>query len=158
MDKPEEFWKTTPLSAMTDSQWESLCDGCGRCCLLKLEDVDQPERTPERFLYTAVSCKLLDCSTGQCSNYKDRLSHVPDCVVLNADILAEQKHWMPASCAYRLLAEGKDLPDWHPLKTQKTDSVRKAGISVAGWAVPEEQVPEDEDLVNFIIEPFHQQT
>lgn len=140
---------------MSREQWESLCDGCGRCCLLKLEDIDRPRRAPERFLYTSVACKLLNCSTGSCSDYANRLKTVPDCVVLDVPTLMKQKHWMPETCAYRRLADGKDLPDWHPLLTKDPDSVARAGFSVAGWASSERDLQSEEDLVEHLIAPFH---
>ncbi len=148
------WWQTTPLAEMDRDQWEALCDGCGRCCLLKLEDVDQPKRAPERFLYTRVACQLLDCQTGRCSDYADRLKTVPDCVVLDLPTLMQQKHWMPETCAYRRLAENRPLPQWHPLITGDPETVRLAGISVADWVLPEGSVA-DEDLTDYLIAPFH---
>ena len=149
------YWETTALEDMTPAQWEGLCDGCGRCCLLKLEDVDQPENSAERFLYSAVACQLLDCKTGSCSDYADRLKTVPDCVVLDVPTLRAQKHWMPETCAYRRLAEGRPLPSWHPLISGSRRSVHEAGYSIAGWAISETDFGEEEDLVHYIIEPFH---
>ncbi|MFZ9135983.1 MAG: YcgN family cysteine cluster protein, partial [Candidatus Puniceispirillaceae bacterium] len=102
------FWKTIPLEKLDKDQWESLCDGCGKCCVLKLEDVDTGE-----VHYTDVGCKLLDCKTARCSSYEKRKSFVPDCVMLTPDNLG-MLSWMPKSCAYRLIYENKDLPDWHP--------------------------------------------
>ena len=152
---PAPFWEQVSLAEMDQAQWESLCDGCGRCCLLKLEDIDQPRRAPERFLYSSVACKLLDCSTGSCSDYRNRLKTVPDCVVLDVPTLMRQKHWMPETCAYRRLAEGRELPDWHPLITGDQGSVAAAGISVAGWAQSERDVADPEELIAYLIAPFH---
>ena len=132
------FWQNTPLDKMTPTQWESLCDGCGKCCVLKLEDVDTNE-----IFYTDVGCKLLDCKTARCRDYDNRKTHVPDCVVLSVDNLS-QLRWMPDSCAYRLLFEGKDLPDWHPLISGDANSPAAAGESVAGRVFPEAAIDEDD--------------
>ena len=132
------FWQHTPLDEMTPTQWESLCDGCGKCCVLKLEDVDTND-----IYYTDVGCKLLDCKTARCCDYQNRKDHVPDCVVLSMDNLP-QLRWMPASCAYRLLYEGKSLPDWHPLISGNPMSPVAAGQSVAGRIFPETAIDEDD--------------
>ena len=120
------FWKAKPLAAMSASEWESLCDGCGRCCLIKLED----EETG-RIFFTDVACALFDAGTCRCSDYAHRSERVPDCVRLTPDNVADLV-WMPPSCAYRLVAEGKDLPDWHPLVSGDPESVEAAGASVNG--------------------------
>ena len=133
-----QFWKTIPLDQLDKDQWESLCDGCGKCCVLKLEDVDTGD-----VHYTDVGCKLLDCSTGRCTNYAERKTYVPDCVLLTADNLG-MLGWMPESCAYRLVYENKDLPDWHPLITGNANSTVLAGHSVAKRVVPENTVDEDD--------------
>ena len=132
------FWTDTPLEKMTPSQWESLCDGCGKCCVLKLEDVDTGT-----VHYTDVGCKLLDCTTARCRDYSHRKSVVPDCVILTLDSL-HKLAWMPSTCAYRLLFEGKDLPDWHPLITGDRNSPRRAGHSVAGRIFTESDIDEDD--------------
>ena len=132
------FWQHTPLDEMTPTQWESLCDGCGKCCVLKLEDVDTND-----IYYTDVGCKLLDCKTARCCDYQNRKDHVPDCIVLSMDNLP-QLRWMPASCAYRLLYEGKSLPDWHPLISGSPMSPIAAGHSVAGRIFPETAIDEDD--------------
>ncbi len=136
--KQKRFWEDTPLFEMSISQWESLCDGCGKCCVLKLEDFDTGE-----IYYTDVSCKLLDCGKARCRNYNDRKTLVPDCVVLEPDTM-QTLSWMPDSCAYRLLFEGKNLPEWHPLVTGNPDSTKLAGQSVANKVTPEAEVDVEE--------------
>lgn len=135
------FWRTKPLERMTPAEWESLCDRCGRCCLHKLRDEDTGE-----LAFTNVACRLLDCRTGLCRDYKHRHKSVPDCVGLTAAALREID-WLPPTCAYRLLAEGKDLPRWHPLITGDPDSTRRAGVSVAGKVVEEDAAGPLEDHV-----------
>ena len=128
---PPRFWETVPLARMTRGEWESLCDGCGKCCLHKLEDEDTGKIHP-----TNVACRLLDRRSGQCRDYRNRRAHVPECVRLTPSSLATLD-WLPSTCAYRLLGEGKPLPDWHPLVTGDPESVHRAGISVRGWTVSE---------------------
>jgi len=123
------FWKTKSLSEMTDTEWESLCDGCAKCCLEKLEDADTGEVS-----YTNVACMLLDIESCRCSNYAERKRFMPDCERLTPDNV-KHLQWMPSTCAYKRLAEGKGLPDWHPLITGREESVHEAGISVRGRAV-----------------------
>ncbi|TYO89665.1 YcgN family cysteine cluster protein [Oceanicella actignis] len=141
----EPFWRTTPLARMTRAQWESLCDGCGRCCLLKLEDEDDGT-----VAYANVHCRLFDPETRRCGAYARRKALVSGCVILSPQTIDEIKDWMPATCAYRLLAEGKPLFDWHPLISGDPDSVRRAGVAVQG-SVPEYEVDED-DLPDHLIE------
>ena len=141
-----DFWRDTPLSEMTAEQWESLCDGCGRCCLLKLEDEDTGE-----VAYTDVHCRLYDPATCRCGNYALRKLLVPGCVVLTPENIHEIKDWMPATCAYRLLAEGRPLPAWHPLVSGDPESVRRAGIAMHEMTEPEYEVAED-DLADRVIE------
>lgn len=123
---------------MSTEEWESLCDGCGRCCLHKLED----EETGKIY-YTDVACRLLDLERGRCKHYADRLAHVPDCVVLSQDDLDDLR-WMPATCAYRRLAEGRGLADWHPLVSGDPESVQRAKISVRGRVISETAVDTDD--------------
>ncbi len=138
------FWRTKRLEEMTPSEWESLCDGCGRCCLHKLRD----EETNE-LAFTNVSCRLLDTATGRCRNYENRLREVPDCSALTPELVTAID-WLPPSCAYRLIAEGKDLPDWHPLLTGDPESTFHAGASVAGRVRSETSVHHLEDhIVNW---------
>jgi len=131
------FWKTTPLEQMSDAQWESLCDGCGRCCLIKLEDEDSGE-----IAFTNVACRLLDLRRCRCRHYAQRHDMVPDCLVLRP-LRAEVLRSLPSTCAYRLLAEGRELLWWHPLVSGDPASVREAGLAVSGGAVSEKFVHPD---------------
>ena len=140
-----EFW-TLPLAALTPAEWEALCDGCGKCCLNKLEDEDTGE-----VYFTNVACRLLDGHSCRCGNYKDRKSIVPECVVLSAKTLPDISYWLPSTCADRLRAEGLPLQDWHPLISGDPETVHSAGQSVRDWTVPEFNVPE-EDWEDHIIE------
>jgi uncharacterized cysteine cluster protein YcgN (CxxCxxCC family) len=139
------FWRTTQLSAMTPAEWESLCDGCGRCCLIKLEDEDTAE-----IWFTDVACRLLDAGTCRCTDYANRAERVPGCVSLDANTVARLA-WLPPTCAYRLVAEGRDLYWWHPLVSGDPDTVHLAGISVRGRVLGEEEVAEA-DLEDRIVE------
>lgn len=126
----ERFWELD-LKALTRAEWEALCDGCGRCCLHKLEDEDTGE-----VIETNVACRLLDTKTARCSNYRHRKAFVPDCLQLTPR-LVDQVAWLPRSCAYRLRAEGEPLPDWHYLLTGSAEPMIRAGASVAGRCVSE---------------------
>ena len=131
-DKAEQpFWKTKTLAEMSTGEWESLCDGCAKCCLNKLKDADTGE-----LFYTKVACILLDMEACRCTRYPERSRLVPDCVVLTSENVGELE-WMPSTCAYRLVAEGKDLYWWHPLISGDPESVHKAGISIRGRAISE---------------------
>jgi uncharacterized protein len=132
------FWKQKKLNEMSSKEWESLCDGCARCCLVKLEDEDTG-----RIHFTSAACKLLDGNTCRCTDYRNRSRKVPDCVRLTPENVGELS-WLPRTCAYRLLAEGKDLAWWHPLVSGRSETVREAGISVAGRTRSEELFAEDE--------------
>jgi uncharacterized cysteine cluster protein YcgN (CxxCxxCC family) len=135
------FWKKKTLEAMTDTEWESLCDGCGRCCLHKLRDDDT-----DRLFFTNVACRLLDLKSCRCSRYAKRRRYVPDCVSLTPAALNEID-WLPPSCAYRRLAEGKELLWWHPLVSGDPETVHTAGVSVRGRAVDERVAGPLEDHV-----------
>lgn len=137
----QPFWETKSLDEMSKGEWESLCDGCGQCCLHKLEDVDSGE-----IAVTNVACKLLDLNTCQCKHYATRLNYVPDCVQLTPKD-ASSLTWLPATCAYKLIADGEDLPDWHPLITGDPNSVHEAGISVRDNVVGEDDVEDLEEHV-----------
>jgi len=131
MSEDQKFWRRKTLGEMTKTEWESLCDGCGRCCLHKLRDEDT-----EELSFTNVACRLLDVTTGRCTDYANRRRKIPDCVHLTPAKLAEVD-WLPPSCAYRLLGEGKELYDWHPLISGRAESVAEAGIAVNGRALSE---------------------
>ena len=136
----QPFWTTLPLEQMGPEQWESLCDGCGRCCLQKFQDGKTGKVT-----YTWVSCYLLDTHMCRCTDYRNRTTFVPDCLVLTVQLIPRLR-WLPKTCAYRRLAEGKDLNDWHPLLSGEPESVHQAGISVRDKAISEVNVhPEDVD-------------
>jgi uncharacterized cysteine cluster protein YcgN (CxxCxxCC family) len=125
------FWKTKTLDEMTQEEWESLCDGCGRCCLHKLRD----EET-QALSFTNVACRLLNTETCRCSDYENRFAKVPDCVQLTPETLPKID-WLPPSCAYRLIEEGRDLPAWHPLRSGTTETVVASGASATGRIISE---------------------
>jgi uncharacterized protein len=138
------FWER-PLETLDEREWEALCDGCGRCCLHKLEDEDTGE-----LAYTWLACRLLDCDTGRCSDYAYRSAKVPDCLRVTLETVAEYD-WLPPTCAYRLRHLGRRLPDWHPLLSGDPDSVRAAGVSVAGRVVREDEAP-DLPLADYVVD------
>ncbi len=140
----EPFWRTKSLEEMTEKEWESLCDGCGRCCLVKLED----EETKEVEL-TRLACRLLDHGSCRCSDYANRFEKVHDCIKIDAEKVREID-WLPATCAYRLIGEGKELAWWHPLVSGDPDTVHEAGVSVRGWAISEAKV-KPRDMYKYII-------
>ena len=140
----QNFWETKALAEMTSEEWESLCDGCAQCCLAKVEDVDTSE-----VHYTDVVCRYLNTEKCRCTEYARRSELVPDCVRLTPDNL-DRLPWMPRTCAYRLLAEGKPLPDWHPLVSGDPKSVHAAGMSVRGRCISEEYVHPDDLLLRIV--------
>lgn len=148
MSKRPRFWETVPLTKLTDEEWEALCDGCGKCCLNKIEDAD----TGEVHL-TRVACRLLDDHSCQCGQYEIRKRLVPECIRLTPENIESHAYWMPTTCAYRLLWQGRPLPDWHPLLTGDPESVHAAGVSVRGLTVPEFEVGEDDWEDHIIEEP-----
>ncbi|MBG5918237.1 YcgN family cysteine cluster protein [Providencia sp. 21OH12SH02B-Prov] len=137
----QPFWQVKTLDEMTDDEWESLCDGCGQCCLHKLMDEDTDE-----IYFTNVACNQLNIKTCQCKHYEDRFSYEADCIKLNRYNL-ETFEWLPHTCAYRLLLEGKTLPAWHPLKTGSKAAMHAERISVRHIAVREKDVVEWEDHI-----------
>lgn len=143
----DTFWQY-PLRELTTEEWEALCDGCGKCCLNKLED----EETGEVAL-TRVACRLLDDATCQCARYATRHDYVPECIVLTADSIDQHMYWLPKTCAYRLRHLGAPLPDWHPLITGTPDSPQKAGHSMRGLTVSEAAIHEDDWEEHIIEEP-----
>lgn len=142
------FWERVALKDMTPAEWEALCDGCGKCCLNKLEDPDTHE-----VALTRVACRLYDDETCRCAQYEIRKQLVSECVVLSPANIARNAYWMPATCAYRLLWEGKPLRDWHPLVSGRPESVIEAGVAAHRWTVPEFEVEEDEWEEHIIEEP-----
>ncbi len=144
------FWETVPLSGMTKPEWEALCDGCGKCCMLKMEDEDEPGL----IAYTNIACRLFDEKTCRCTSYPLRSVLVPTCIQLTPENISTAQEWMPSTCAYRLMAEGAPLPEWHPLKTGDTDSPHKTGNSMQNATVPEYDVDEDE-WYDYVIEGGH---
>ena len=139
----QHFWKTKPLEKMTREEWEALCDGCAKCCLHRLEDADTRE-----IYFTNVHCRLLDTQTGRCTNYPNRSKLVSDCVTITLAEL-DDPYWLPGTCAYRLLAEGKELPQWHPLISGDPDSVVQAGHGIAGRTICEDDA---DDLTHHLID------
>lgn len=141
----EPFWRTKTLDAMTSEEWESLCDGCGRCCLVKLEDEDTG-----RIHATDIGCRLFDAGTCRCKDYANRSATVPDCVTLTPKEVRELA-WLPPTCAYRLVGEGRDLPWWHPLVSGDPETVVIAGVSVRGRVYASEEDIAEDDLPERIV-------
>ncbi len=144
-DQQQPFWQRKTLEEMTVAEWESLCDGCGRCCLYKLEDEDSGE-----IAYTRVACRLLDGHSCRCSDYTHRQHHVPDCLSLTPEY-ARSFRWLPSTCAYRRLAHGQPLEWWHPLVSGDPETVHKAGISVRGQTISEDEISPDQ-LEDYLVE------
>ena len=138
------FWKTKTLVEMTDGEWESLCDGCGLCCLNKLEDWETGE-----IAWTSIRCQLLDGESCRCSDYDNRQATVPDCIRLTPQSV-EEISWLPPTCGYRLIRDGEDLYWWHPLVSGDPDTVHQAGISARGRTVPEEGIAV-EDYEDYLV-------
>ena len=145
MTEERPFYETKTLRQMSREEWESLCDGCGKCCVVLLQD-----EADDTVYRTNVACKLLDLKTVRCGDYENRHVRVPSCVKLSPDNVGDLS-WMPDTCAYRLLHEGKPLFDWHPLKTGDARSVERAGVSVKGRLVSETEI-DDADLEDHIVE------
>lgn len=142
----EPFWKTTELEAMTPAQWESLCDGCGKCCMSKLEDEDTGD-----IYWTSVGCRLFNAETCRCADYHNRLAHVSDCVGLTPQNVRTIS-WLPQTCAYRLVAEGHDLYWWHPLISGSAETVHEAGVSMRGRVTAlESELAEPEDFFEHML-------
>jgi uncharacterized cysteine cluster protein YcgN (CxxCxxCC family) len=141
MNHSMSFWKIKKLAEMTSEEWESLCDGCGKCCLHKLEDEDSG-----KIAFTNVACKLINLNTCQCTHYNDRTRLVMQCLDLKQYNFA-QYNWLPSTCAYRLLNEGKELPAWHPLLSGNTASVKRAGVSISSYAIRESDSGKLEDHI-----------
>lgn len=141
----QPFWELKPLEAMDPAEWESLCDGCARCCLYKLEDEESGE-----VFYTQVVCRYLEQDACRCGHYAERHRLQPDCVVLTREAV-DAFFWLPETCAYRLLAEGRPLPSWHPLVSGDPETVHEAGVSVRSFAIPETQLESEDELEDHII-------
>lgn len=137
------FWETKSLEQMTVQEWESLCDGCGLCCLVRFEDEDTGEIIPTR-----VHCKLFDPDQCRCSNYADRRRYVPDCIKLTPHNI-EALEWMPMSCAYRRIYEGRGLANWHPLISGDPETVHAAGVSVRGETINEDTLEDPDDALDY---------
>ncbi len=133
-----DFWREKALSQLTREEWEALCDGCAKCCLHRLEDDETRE-----IHFTNIVCRLLDPETAQCTRYPERSVLVPNCVTMTLDDLADP-YWLPSTCAYRLLAEGKELPEWHPLRSGAPESVFNSGHSILGRVICETEADEPE--------------
>jgi len=143
------FWEAKSLEEMSATEWEALCDRCGQCCLIKLEDEDTGD-----IAVTRLACKLLDIGSCRCSNYENRRDHVDDCVKLTPED-AQRLNWLPKTCAYRLIGEGRRLLWWHPLISGTPETVHEAGISVRGSAISEKKIPEHRIAAHIVgwIEP-----
>ncbi len=137
-DSTSRFWKERTLTELSADEWEMLCDGCAKCCLQRLEDEDTGE-----IFTTNIVCRYLNEEECSCSDYDNRSVNVPDCVSVTPELL-QNPYWLPSTCAYRLLAEGKDLPAWHPLVSGNRDSVFDSGNSIRGRVVSETEADDPE--------------
>lgn len=142
-DAENKFWLSNRLSELNPSEWEQLCDGCAKCCLHRFEDIDTQE-----IHFTNVCCRYLNQQTCQCTDYSNRSVNVPDCVSVTLEVL-DDPYWLPESCAYRLLAEDKPLPEWHPLVSGRSESVAESGNAIGGRAISE---LEADDLEHHMID------
>ena len=142
----DRFWETKKLEQMNKAEWEAVCDGCGKCCLNKLEDEDTGE-----VAMTRVACRLLDNDTCLCAQYPIRHQFVPECIVLTPKTLQDNLYWLPKTCGYRLLHEGRELYDWHPLIAGNSEAIHESGVTMQGRTVPEFEIHED-DWEDYIIE------
>jgi uncharacterized cysteine cluster protein YcgN (CxxCxxCC family) len=142
------FWETVAMDRLSKPEWEALCDGCGKCCLNKLEDEDTGE-----VALTRLACRLLDDESCLCSQYPIRHQFVPECIVLTPKTLRDNLYWLPQTCAYRLVVEGRPLFPWHPLLSGDPETVHAAGVSVRGLTIPEFEVGEDDWEDHIIEEP-----
>ena len=142
------FWERKRLDQMSPREWEALCDGCGKCCLNKLEDEDTGE-----VALTRVACRLFDDTSCRCAQYATRHQFVPECIVLKPSTIEDHAYWLPQTCAYKLLWEGKPLEDWHPLISGSPETVHDAGVSMRLRTVPEFEVGEDDWEDHIIDEP-----
>ena len=145
VDVSERFWETKRLEEMNAQEWESLCDGCAKCCLLKLEDEESGD-----IAYTRLHCRLLDGDRCLCKDYENRTAYVPDCVTLTPQKISDIK-WMPRSCAYRRIHEGRGLADWHHLVCGSRERIHEEGRSIRGQTVSEDTVLE-EDQIDWIVD------
>lgn len=140
------FWRGKALEEFSPEEWEALCDGCGKCCLLKLEDIDTG-----RVGYTSVACRLFDGETCRCGNYALRKQLVSQCVQLDPATVRAEKDWMPRTCAYRLIAEGYDLYPWHPLVSGDAEAMHRLGHSVRGWSTPEYEI-DPQNIADYVLD------
>jgi len=145
MSQLEKFWETIPFDQLNQKQWESICDGCAQCCAHKLQDEDTDE-----IFYTNIVCEYLDTNKCQCSVYADRHTYVPDCIKITAEN-AKELSWIPETCGYKLLANGKPLPDWHPLVTGSRNSTEQANMSIRDKVISEADIDMD-DLEDYLVE------
>ena len=144
----DRFWETKPLDKMNKAEWEAICDGCGKCCLNKLEDEDTGD-----VVMTRIACRLLDNETCLCSQYPIRHQFVPECIVLTPKTIQDNMYWLPQTCGYRLLTEGRKLYDWHPLIAGNSDLMHASGVTMQGRTIPEFEIHEDDWEDHIIEEP-----